>query len=65
MALSSFRCDIDKKIFYFSVSENGRYNICAMENGEILLTETDWDLVKGVGYFLAPWSKNGLKKEQM
>jgi len=65
MSLSSFRCDIDSKIFYFSVSGNGTYNICAMENGEILLTETDWDLVKGVEYFLVPWSKNGLKNPEL
>jgi hypothetical protein len=36
-----------------------------MDNGEILLTETDWKLSTGLEYFLLPWSKNGLRSPEL
>ena len=65
MGIGHVRCSIDEKKFYFSVTKNGNYNVCVMDNGEILLTETDWELSTGLEYFLLPWSKNGLRRPEL
>lgn len=65
MGINHVRCSIDEKKFYFSVTKNGNYNVCVMDNGEILLSETDWELSTGLEYFLLPWSKNGLRSPEL
>ena len=58
--LDTVKFDKEKRVFVFSVEENGVYNICALNNDEILFTVLDWELNKGVKYNLCVWSKKYL-----